>query len=436
MADTSSAKQERGPFYVARRGSAQVPVYAGKRTVNGREYDLFTVSYYEPSGKRVRRTFGQADDARKEADRLAGTLAAGQHDAAKLTANDASIYFAAVAKVKPRGLTLTGVVDDYLSAIDGLPPGARLGEAVTFYADRHPANAPKVSVAEAVKALIEDRTAAKCSAQYVGRLETELARFSADFACNLASVNPPQVADWLRGLRGVAGKPVGNRTRRNFFGHIRTLFMFALTRRWVSRDLADEVSALPQPRTEAAGEVGIFTPAEIRTLLENADAETAPLLAIGAFAGLRTAEICRLEWQDVRLAERVVIIGANKAKTASRRVVPIADNLAAWLAPYAQREGLLAGGLTDKVTVKRWDRLADRCGIEWRHNALRHSFCSYRVAVTQDPAKVAFEAGNSPQMIHQHYRALVTEAQGRDWFNVAPPKTQADVIPLPMQATG
>ena len=37
-------------------------------------------------------------------------------------------------------------------------------------------------------------------------------------------------------------------------------------------------------------------------------------------------------------------------------------------------------------------------------HGLRHSFISYRVAETQDVAKVALEAGNSPQIIFQHYR--------------------------------
>jgi hypothetical protein len=56
----------------------------------------------------------------------------------------------------------------------------------------------------------------------------------------------------------------------------------------------------------------------------------------------------------------------------------------------------------------------------WKHNALRHSFISYRVAETQDVAKVSLEAGNSPQMIFQHYRELVTEKSAKEWFSIVP----------------
>jgi hypothetical protein len=41
--------------------------------------------------------------------------------------------------------------------------------------------------------------------------------------------------------------------------------------------------------------------------------------------------------------------------------------------------------------------LAEDAGIKWKKNALRHSFCSYRLAVIEDAAKVAYEAGNSAE---------------------------------------
>jgi hypothetical protein len=54
----------------------------------------------------------------------------------------------------------------------------------------------------------------------------------------------------------------------------------------------------------------------------------------------------------------------------------------------------------------------------WKHNALRHSFISYRVADIQNVAQVALEAGNSPQMIFKHYRELVRPAEAKAWFGL------------------
>jgi len=58
--------------------------------------------------------------------------------------------------------------------------------------------------------------------------------------------------------------------------------------------------------------------------------------------------------------------------------------------------------------------------IDWKKNALRHSFISYRVAKSKDVAGVALEAGNSPKMIFEHYRELVTPKEATEWFGIVP----------------
>jgi hypothetical protein len=56
----------------------------------------------------------------------------------------------------------------------------------------------------------------------------------------------------------------------------------------------------------------------------------------------------------------------------------------------------------------------------WKHNALRHSFISYRVATVKNIAEVSLEAGNSPQMIFQHYREVVDADEAKKWFAIVP----------------
>jgi hypothetical protein len=58
--------------------------------------------------------------------------------------------------------------------------------------------------------------------------------------------------------------------------------------------------------------------------------------------------------------------------------------------------------------------------LKWKKNALRHSFISYRLADVQAAAQVALEAGNSPQIIFQHYRELVRPKDAKSWFSIAP----------------
>lgn len=111
-------------------------------------------------------------------------------------------------------------------------------------------------------------------------------------------------------------------------------------------------------------------------------------------------------------------MSAAKAKSATRRVDPIPENCLAWLSPRCKVSGLVSPTPIDNALRDPFERTAARAGVEWVKNGLRHSFCSYRLAVTHDPVRVATEAGNSTSMIHKHYKALVTEAQGQKWFGL------------------
>jgi integrase len=114
-------------------------------------------------------------------------------------------------------------------------------------------------------------------------------------------------------------------------------------------------------------------------LLAVASPEFPPCIAIGGFAGLCSAEIQRLEWSEVDLAGGHIVIGASKSKTASRRLVPISENLAAWLASYSEQRALVyKGDYSQFYTAQKIT--AQAAGLTWKANALRHSYASYRQA--------------------------------------------------------
>ena len=221
---------------------------------------------------------------------------------------------------------------------------------------------------------------------------------------------------------------------------IRALFGFAIGRKYLPKDALEEVEAVQQAR-EDHGEVEIFSPSEMREMLMAARPEVVPWLAIAGFAGLRSAELARLDWSQVNLAERHIEIKASKAKTAARRLAPITDNLAAWLTPHAKSFGPVLNfdswwnqipKLAEEVNRLRREREQPGSFV-WKHNGLRHSFCSYRLAAIKNAAQVALEAGNSPQMIFSNYRQLVTEAEAAKWFSISP-EAGSQIIPLPKAA--
>jgi len=250
--------------------------------------------------------------------------------------------------------------------------------------------------------------AAKVSKGHLKDLEGRLARFAKEYGSRpISGITGPMLEDYIG---RIAGAP---RTRLNNLRHIQALLRFASRRGHLPKDAVDYLLSYVEPPENSQGEVAIFTSAKMHEIFAAARPEMIPFIAIGGFAGLRTAEIARLDWSKVDLEEKIITVDAAKSKTGSRRVVPVQPNLLAWLRPYAKDEGQVL------PFVSWWNQLPAIAG-GWKKNGLRHSFCSYRLAVLKDEAQVSYEAGNSPEMIQRHYKALVTEKQGKAWFNIVP----------------
>jgi integrase len=171
-------------------------------------------------------------------------------------------------------------------------------------------------------------------------------------------------------------------------------------------------------------------PSELAALLKHASLQVAPCIVLSAFAGLRAEEIMRLEWSDVERRPGFIEVAAHKAKTATRRIVPIVDSLSRWLA-IAPRNGERVWPRSKAWYFEALRNAAASAGITWKQNALRHSFISYRLAEIQDVNRVALEAGNSPQMIFRHYRELATPEQAHTWFTIVP-EAQEKVVSMAM----
>ncbi len=437
-------------------GSSSVKIY---RTVNRiyransqtgeqelkSEHPQFTLVYYLGS-RRIKEKFSDQTKAEVRARQAVTLLANGETEALKLTGADSIDYVKAMERLRelqPKP-DLNLAIADYVTSVKRLPEGVTLRECAEDYLRRH--GLCKKAVQEIVDELIESKRQAGKSDIYLKDLSGRLNQFAKAFPVPLSTVTGTKIEDYIRSLRAyskVPGdenfRPLSGRTQNNHRRLIGTLIRFAVHRRYLPRDYEGELDAVEKANDDN-GEIEIFTPDELRSVLNaclapikergalRTRAALVPYVTIGAFAGLRAAELERLDWSEVNIPRRFIEIKASKSKTASRRLAPITENLAAWLAPYAQASGPVApfANMSKQLTMY----LAPVAAVTWKHNGLRHSFISYRLADINDMGKLALEAGNSPQMIFQHYRQIVTGEHAKAWFAIMPPQPAENVVAL------
>jgi integrase len=219
---------------------------------------------------------------------------------------------------------------------------------------------------------------------------------------------------WLRSLSSKTGTRLSPVTRNHFRRLLIVAFNFAKGRGYcVANPAAESARA-----KEIESAVGILSVEETARLLESAAPEVVPYLAIGAFAGLRRAELERLDWREVDLQSGLIEVTAAKAKSARRRFVRIQPNLGRWLQPHAQ----LSGSVVPPNYRELLNTAREAAGIvDWPQNALRHSFASYHLAHFNDAAALALELGHTnSNLVFQHYRQLVKPKQAERYWKIAP----------------
>jgi len=279
----------------------------------------------------------------------------------------------------------------------------------------------KVTVAQLSQEVLEAKRKDGLSTRYIKMLGFYLKRFAQDFGDkSIAAITVEDLDAWLRALH------VAPKTRENYRRNIGVLFSHAVQRRMIE---SNPIKFTAKPKlVDKPPE--IFSVSELTALLNAAAArepEVLPMLAIGAFAGLRDAEIRRLHWNEIDLARGFVEVTAAKSKTARRRLVPIRPNLAEWLRPYAG----MTGSVVPVMARSKLERVRKVAGVRWPHNALRHSFASYRLAAIHDAPRVASELGHTnPQLLYAHYRELVRPEEAERYWKISPAVEVQNVVAI------
>jgi integrase len=363
-------------------------------TINGRTYwQVATRSYTDGDGRRVvpRKTFRSKAEA---------------------------IAYARLKRIERENRGILSVSLDERARADVVEarklldpyPGVSILDAVRDYVARAALLTRSVTVKVAVAECLAAKKSDRLRKRYQGALRVALERFKRDFGeRTMAEITAAEIDAWLRSLM------VAPVTRNSTRLRLSALFSYAKDRGWIATNPVLEIKKLRTGDTLP----GILTPDQVARLLEAASSATLPYWAIGAFAGLRSAELERLAWRDIHFDEKVIEVPARTSKTASRRFVTLRPNLLEWLKPYRRMQGeLCPTNLRKRLEA---DRKAAGLLQNWPTNCLRHSFASYALARWKDAAATALELGHiRPDVTFRHYHQRVRKSEAIRYWKIVP----------------
>jgi site-specific recombinase XerD len=209
------------------------------------------------------------------------------------------------------------------------------------------------------------------------------------------------------------------KTRNNHLGTVKTFFEYCVKRGWCRQNPADPLEKMKITRKRPV----VFTPAEARALMTAAFIhylDTLAIMAIGLFSGVRSCELMKLEVCMVKLSQRLIDIPAEISKTGQRRLVPISENLAAWLAlaPLPKEGRVFQHG--QNTFYKNYVAIRAAAGVVKKANGMRHSFATYHLAKYNDVGLTSRACGHSIQILLRDYDAVATKQEGEAYSTIFP----------------
>jgi integrase len=257
----------------------------------------------------------------------------------------------------------------------------------------------------------------------------------AAFKGSIAAIKATDIDEYLKSYPGA-------KTKKNHRVSICSVFAYAQRKGILPVGLT-EAQKSERPTTSIVEPCVVSSQDLTKLLSECTNKRLAAYMAIAAFAGVRSAEIQRLRWRDIR--EEVddagfgaIVLGPKITKTNRRRIAEVSPNLRAWI-------DKLRGEPDEFVTYpeeefyslyEHLSKLCKKLGVTKEQNAFRHTFVSCHIELHRDGPRTAKTAGHSLTMLETNYLKLVSRNEADAWFKIFPPetKTYAPVVLKPKRS--
>jgi len=369
---------------------------------------------WQSAGKRSSRQFKAESNAVAHAEKVVRDLAKGGLSGS-LTAKQERDALAAFnvldgyRRTTGRSETLHQLATAYTEAMTALG-GHGLRDAIDGYL-KNVSMVKSVEIQDAIERFCT--TTARNLAERTAEQRTSRLRRFAKMFCNMSVQElTKELIDMFFNRLDLAPK-----TRNHYRSDLKAFLKWAVKKDYLHpQHRLNDSEGLSSEKIKAE-EIDYYSPSVLDALLDAADHRLLPLIALGGLAGLRTQELMRIQWRDVLREDNDIVVSKEVAKGRYRRLVPIEPRLNGILSRFENAEGRVW-----PISYKQYQRvikeLFKSIGVKPIDNGLRHSFCTYHYALHGDEKLTAEVSGNSPNILHRHYRGVARKKDARAWFAI------------------
>lgn len=407
--------KERFPILVKVQ-SVTVKIYRVNMATTADGY-AYTIAWVGPNG-REKVTRADLKTAKDEAQAKAQQLVKGLTEGTLISRSDVMELTESRRFAAEGGLPVLSALAEWAKArtlTDG-----HVIEAAQQWAQGHMSTLVRITVPKAVTAFIEDKNAAGKEGDRVYKAKLKPA---ADFFPD-RMLDTISTRDWTRYLATFADPVTRNDHRKRAV----TLCRWAQRNSHLAEDVKPEIEKTERAK-ERARPIGILTSGVYHQILAFIRKHHPHYLAatvITGLCGVRAEEVhgkqrdpeLRQDWKDIHLDRGFMSVTAAKENTPSNRIIHLSPAAIAWLKVCPKPHEGPVCAINALARVRDICQTADRFVLP--ENCFRHSWITYRIALTGDKASTATEAGNSVKEIDRRYRVPKPKEEGEAWFATRP----------------
>jgi len=248
---------------------------------------------------------------------------------------------------------------------------------------------------------------------------------------HIDTVDKAEADKWISHLRRGNGEEYTAVSIHNFRVYYIGFFNFALAKGYIFTNPFIQHSLEREGPLYADHQVEIFTVDEVISIMRSAEKVAKPIcaaLALNFFAGIRHQELLRLTWEDIGIEKRLVQIGREISKKRSHRLIPMQENLEAWLIKYRKPTGSIVA--TETTLRYHLAKILKDCGVKWKKNAPRHSFGSYFYELTGSiDATMKALSHKDESTFDEHYKNIhLSKTDAERYFGIMPIGNEGRII--------